>query len=275
MKGARAGSSADAAESAGAGMPLRVEHDGSILRLTLARPSKKNALDRATVDALKAAFSTVARDESIRVVVLSGEGDDFCAGADLAALASMIDADAAVHRDDARALGDVLLAIRSCAQPVVAVVRGRALAGGAGLATACDLVLAHENASFGYPEVRIGFVPAMVMTLLRRTVAEKHAADLVLTGRIVGAREAREIGLVSRVIPAEGFDTAVADIVAGLAKSPPGAMRLTKALFHALDALDVAQGIAAGVETNVEARSTEEFRAGVRRFLERAERPAQ
>lgn len=260
--------------TSGAGnAPVRVERDGAVLRLTLARPAKKNALDRATVDALREAFVAIAGDTEIRVVLLSGEGNDFCAGADLAALSGMVDAPGEVHRDDARALGDVLLAMRSCAVPVVAAVRGRALAGGAGLATACDIVLAHEEASFGYPEVRIGFVPAMVMTLLRRAVSEKHAADLVLTGRVVGASEAHAIGLVSRVIPGDRFDAVVEESVAGLAASPPGAMRLTKGLFHALDALDVAQGIAAGVETNVEARGTEEFRAGVRRFLGRSGKP--
>ena len=252
--------------------PVRVERDGAILRLTLSRPDKRNALDRATVDALRDAFASVAGDADVRVVVLAGDGDDFCAGADLAALSSMLDAPADAHRDDARALGDVLLAIRSCAVPVVAVVRGRALAGGAGLASACDIVLAHENASFGYPEVRIGFVPAMVMTLLRRTVAEKHAADLVLSGRLVGAQEARDIGLASRVLPDNTFDATAAETVESLAKSPPGAMRLTKGLFYALDFLDVTQGIAAGVETNVEARSTDEFRSGVRRFLARSTR---
>ena len=254
------------------GAPVRVQRDGAVLRLTLARPEKKNALDRATVDALRHAFASIAGDAELRVVLLSGEGDDFCAGADLAALSSMIDAGPDVHREDARALGDVLLAVRSCAVPVVAAVRGRALAGGAGLATACDIVLAHENSSFGYPEVRIGFVPAMVMTLLRRTVAEKHAADLVLTGRLVSAHEARDIGLVSRVVPGNAFDAVVTETVEGLAKSPPDAMRLTKGLFYALDSLDAAQGIAAGVETNVEARSTDEFRAGVRRFLARSTR---
>jgi methylglutaconyl-CoA hydratase len=254
------------------GSPVRFQRDGAILRLTLARPDKKNALDRPTVDALRQAFASLAGDADVRVVVLAGEGDDFCAGADLGALSSMIDAGPEVHRDDARALGDVLIAMRSCAVPVVAAVRGRALAGGAGLATACDIVLAHENASFGYPEVRIGFVPAMVMTLLRRTVAEKHAADLVLSGRLVGAQEARDIGLVSRVIPDNAFDVTVAETVESLAKSPPGAMRLTKGLFYALDFLDVTQGIAAGVETNVEARATDEFRSGVRRFLARSTR---
>lgn len=252
--------------------PVRVELDGGILRLTLARPEKKNALDRATVDALLGAFAAVAGSEQARVVVLEGEGEDFCAGADLGSLAKMIDAGPEVHRDDARALGDVLLAVRGCALPVVAAVRGRALAGGAGLATACDLVLAREDAQFGYPEVRIGFVPAMVMTLLRRAVGEKHAADLVLSGRTIDAHEAHRIGLVSRVLPSDGFDAAVDEVLRGLVKSPPIAIGLTKRLFNALDGLDVPGGIAAGVETNVEARATPEFRAGVERFLGRSAR---
>lgn len=249
--------------------PLVVEHEGPVWRLTLSRPGKKNALDRGMVDALTTAFAAIAGSDEIRVVLLTAEGADFCAGADLAALAAMVDAPADFHREDARALGDVLLAIRSCAVPVVAAVRGRALAGGAGLATACDIVLAEEGAQFGYPEVRIGFVPAMVMTLLRRTVAEKHAADLVLTGRLVTATEAHAIGLVSRVLSPDTFEKTVSETVELLANAPPGAMAMTKRLFHALDGLDIARGIAAGVETNVEARAMPEFRAGVERFKSR------
>jgi methylglutaconyl-CoA hydratase len=203
------------------------------------------------------------------VVTLTGAGADFCAGADLEALEALIDAGKLAHREDAEALGNVFIAIRELPQPVIAIVRGRALAGGAGLATACDLVLAHPHAQFGYPEVRVGFVPAMVMTLLRRAAGEKHAADLVLTGRVVTATEAHSLGLVSRVLPDEGFDAAVAEIVNGLAGSPPAALRLTKRLFHELDSLDFRAGIAAGVTTNVEARATPEFREGVRRFLSR------
>lgn len=262
--------SRDAADRELATGPLRVEHEGPVWRLTLARPEKKNALDRATVDALLTAFAAIAQSDEIRVVLLTADGEDFCAGADLSALAAMVDAPPEFHRDDARALGDVLLAIRSCAVPVVAAVRGRALAGGAGLATACDIVLAHEKARFGYPEVRIGFVPAMVMTLLRRTVGEKHAADLVLTGRVIDAAEAHAIGLVSRVLEAGAFEALVSETVEFIASAPPGAMGLTKRLFHALDSLDVTKGIASGVETNVEARATAEFRAGVQRFTSRA-----
>lgn len=248
---------------------VRIGRDAAIGTITLARPEKKNALDRATVDSLHAALRELGADEAVRVVLVRGEGEDFCAGADLAALERLIDAPADAHREDAQALGDVFLAMRTLSKPVVAVVRGRALAGGAGLASACDLVLAHEHAQFGYPEVRVGFVPAMVMTMLRRSVGEKHAFDLVATGRIIDAAEAERIGLASRVLPAASFDEDVAAIAEELAKSPPSALALTKRLFHELDGLDFAEGIAAGVRGNVEARATGDFREGVRRFVSR------
>ena len=248
---------------------IRVQRDGAVATLSLARPGKKNALDRATVDALHAALLDLGADEAIRVVILRGDGDDFCAGADLAALEGLIDAPADAHREDAQALADVFLALRSMPKPAIGAVHGRALAGGAGLASACDLVIAHEHARFGYPEVRVGFVPAMVMTMLRRCVGEKHAFDLVATGRIIDAAEAERIGLVSRVLPAASFDEGVTAIAEALAKAPPSALALTKRLFHELDGLDFAEGIAAGVRGNVEARATDDFREGVRRFVAR------
>ena len=248
---------------------IRVERTGPIARVVLARAEKKNALDRAMVDDLHAALRELGEEDVVRVIVLRGEGEDFCAGADLAALERLIDASSDAHREDARSLGDIFLTIRGLPKPVIAAVRGRALAGGAGLASACDLVLAHEDARFGYPEVRVGFVPAMVMTMLRRAVGEKHAFDLVATGRMLDAAAAERMGLVSRVLPAATFDADVDDIATALAKAPPSALALTKRLFYELDGLDFASGIAAGVRGNVEARSTGDFREGVRRFVAR------
>jgi methylglutaconyl-CoA hydratase len=248
---------------------VRVERAGAVGRIILARPEKKNALDRRTADELSAAFAALESDDGVRAVVLAADGPDFCAGADLEALAGMLDATPDAHREDAEALGAVFRLLRSLSKPVVAAVRGRALAGGAGLASACDIVLAHEGAQFGYPEVRVGFVPAMVMTMLRRCVSERQAFDLVATGRLVGAREAREIGLVSRVLADADFDAVVADVAATLATSPPLALRLTKRLFYALDGVGFEEGIALGVRANVEARATDDFRTGVRRFVRR------
>lgn len=248
---------------------VRVSASEGVGRITLARPEKKNALDQEAARELLAALDRLGADADVRAIVLDADGADFCAGADLEALERMIGAAPEVHHEDAMALGRVFLAIRRVPQPVVAAVRGRALAGGAGLATACDVVLASDDARFGYPEVRVGFVPAMVMTMLRRAAGEKRAFELVATGRIVGAREALEIGLVSRVLAAERFDAESREIVSALAASPPGALRLTKRLFHELDGVDFEEGIALGAATNVEARGTNEFIAGVRRFVRR------
>src|SRR4051812_5646614 len=179
--------------------------EGPIGFITLARPEKKNALDRMTADELAQALFALSEGR-VRVVAIDGEGPDFCAGADLGALEEMLDAPRQVHIDDAKALGHVFHTIRRMDKPVVALVKGRAYAGGAGLASACDIVLAHEEAKFAYPEVTIGFVPAMVMTMLRRSVGEKQAFDLVSTGRILSADEALAMGLVSRVFSGPEFD---------------------------------------------------------------------
>ncbi|MEP6690977.1 MAG: enoyl-CoA hydratase/isomerase family protein [Gemmatimonadaceae bacterium] len=248
---------------------VRTDVDGVIGRVMLARPEKKNALDHQTALELARALEALERDAAVRVVRLGGDGADFCAGADLESLEAMIDADPKLHLRDAHALGRVFTIIRGMTKPVVAVVQGRALAGGAGLATACDVVLAHEGAQFGYPEVRIGFVPAMVMTMLRRSVGEKRAFDLVSSGRLIPAREALEMGLVSRVFAAGGFSAGVDAVLADLAKAGADAMRLTKRLFYDLDDLGFAEGIDLGAHTNVASRATDDFKNGVRRFVRR------
>jgi methylglutaconyl-CoA hydratase len=254
-------------------MRIRVERAEGIGRIVLARPEKKNALDLAAARELRESLREFAADSSVRVVLLSADGDDFCAGADLGALNELLEADAATQLLDAEALGDVFRVIREMPQVVVAAVRGRALAGGAGLATACDLVIAHEDARFGYPEVRVGFVPAMVMALLRRLIGEKRAFELVATGRLVGAREALELGLVSRVAPAADFEVMIETLVADLASTPVEALRMTKQLFYALDGTSVEDGIALAARVNVEARTTQAFREGIRRFAPRRDEP--
>jgi len=246
---------------------LLFEVADGVATLTLNRPEKRNALNGALVGALTQAVAKAAEADDARVLVITGAGKDFCSGADLAELERITEMGAEENLEDARTLGALFVALRSVSKPVVAVVRGRALAGGCGLATACDLVLAHEGAQFGYPEVHLGFVPAMVMAILRRKVTEGRAFELVARGSRVDAQEARRIGLVNQVFPDSSFDDATAAYLAELAAKPASALALTKALLYGLDDLDFEAGIEKGAHVNAEARMTEACRDGVRRFL--------
>jgi methylglutaconyl-CoA hydratase len=241
---------------------------GAIGRITLSRPEKRNALDRATADELAQALFALS-ESPVRVVALDAEGPDFCAGADLEALAEMLDSGRQAQIDDAKALGHVFHTIRKMEKPVVALVKGRAFAGGAGLASACDIVLAQEDARFAFPEVAVGFVPAMVMTMLRRSVGEKHAFDLVATGRVLTAAEAERIGLVSRVFSSAEFNQATTALLEELAIAPASAVSATKTLFYKLDNLGFLDSLSAGIIANADARSSADFREGVKRFTDR------
>ena len=247
--------------------PLRTGRAAGVLTLTRDRPDKRNALDSTLIGALAAALERADLDAEVRVVALRGAGKDFCAGADLRELLESADRTPADNEASARRLGDLFLAIRRLPKPVVAVVQGRALAGGAGLATACDLVLAGRGAQLGYPEIQRGFVPAMVMTILRRLAGERAALDLALTGRLLGAEEARVLGLVSRVVADEDLDRESEALLRALAEASATALALTKRLFYQLDGLGFEEGIALGARVNAAARDTPDFREAVARFL--------
>lgn len=250
--------------------PVLVSRNGRVATVTLNRPDKRNALDTDTVIGLASAFATLDRDADVGVIVLTGAGADFCAGADLAQLEQIAaGADAIANVQDAQQLGSLFIAMRRVSKPVVAAVRGNALAGGAGLACACDLVLAADDAAFGYPEVHLGFVPAMVMALLRRAVGEKVAFELVARGHRISAADAQRFGLVNHVFSMDTFEDDVAQYTADLAKRSASAVMLTKRLLYGMDGLSFEEAIARGAEVNALARDTEDCRAGVRRFLDR------
>lgn len=233
------------------------------------RPDKRNAIDGAMVEALLEALTDAELSSEVRVVALRGAGTDFSAGADLAELLASADHEPQANAQSAERLGAIFVRMRELPRPVVAVVHGRAVAGGFGLASACDMVLAREDASFGYPEVQRGFVPAMVMAMLRRAVGEKVAFDLVTTGRMLAAREALELGLISRVISAQSFETEVAHVLTELAALSPTAVALTKRQLYALDGMGFQAGIKLGAQVNAVARGTPDFREAVERFLKR------
>ena len=243
--------------------------DAGVLSLTLNRPDKRNALSAELIEELHRALERADLDGETRVVVLRGAGKDFCAGADLDELLASADRDVAENEAAALRLGLLFERMRALPKPVLATVQGRALAGGAGLAAACDLVVAGSGAQFGYPEIQRGFVPAMVMALLRRAVGEKVALDLVLTGRVVSAEEGQRLGIVSRVVADGELEQATSKLAAELARSSGSALAFTKQLFYQLDGDTLSAGIARGAQVNAVARATPDFRAAIAGFLKR------
>lgn len=248
-------------------MALDISVEAGVMTLRLNRPEKRNALDSATIEALHSAIEQAEIDANVRVLALRGAGKDFCAGADLDELLASAKLAPEVNQANALRLGSIFTQLRNLPKPVVAIVQGRALAGGAGLATAADLVLAAESSQFGYPEVQRGFVPAMVMTMLRRVAGEKRAFELVATGRLVGAREALEIGLVSRIVPDAELEVVASDTLQKLAANSASALALIKHLFYQLDGRSFHDGIELGARVNALARAHPDFQAAIQQFL--------
>ncbi len=243
--------------------------DGGVARITLNRPEKRNALNDALVAELKDCLTLANDDEAVRVIVITGAGNDFCAGADLSALQKIATASVEENVEDARSLMDLFLLIRQVEVPVIAAVQGRALAGGCGLATACDIVLATHSARFGYPEVKIGFVPAIVMAILRRNVSEKRAFELVTLGAEISADEAERIGLVNKVLSEEGFDNEVENYARRFEKVSQSAVSLSKSLLYQIDGMSFIDALQTGQDVNVAARMTEDCKEGIARFLKK------
>ena len=243
--------------------------EGEVAKITLNRPEKRNALNEAMIAGLKQALGQATREEPVRAVVITGSGKDFCAGADLSALQKIAGASVDENLEDARSLMDLFLLIREVNVPVVAAVTGRALAGGCGLATACDLVLASADARFGYPEVKIGFVPAMVLAILRRNVSEKRAFELLTAGEEISAQQAFNIGVVNQVLEPSSFQTEVDAYVQRFSRTSKSAVSLTKKLLYQVDALDFRNALETGVDVNVIARMTEDCQRGIARFLKK------
>ncbi|HEX8000235.1 MAG TPA: enoyl-CoA hydratase-related protein [Pyrinomonadaceae bacterium] len=249
--------------------PVIYSIEGAVALLTLNRPDKRNALNDALIISLKEALRHADETEAVRVVVITGAGADFCSGADLSALQKISESSIIENLEDAQSLMELFALIRRVRVPVVAAVRGRALAGGSGLATACDIVLAARTAVFGYPEVKIGFVPAMVMAILRRNVSEKRAFELITRGAQISADEAERIGLVNSVFDDAVFESEVEAYVHEFEKVSRSAVVLTKRLLYHMDGMTFDAALQAGADVNAIARMTEDCQKGIARFLKK------
>ncbi|MEZ5305837.1 MAG: enoyl-CoA hydratase-related protein [Pyrinomonadaceae bacterium] len=248
---------------------LLTKTENGVLQITLNRPEKRNALNDALISGLKNAFVSARDNAEIHAVLIRGAGNDFCSGADLSALQKIAQSSITENLEDAESLAELFLLIREFPRPVVAAVHGNALAGGCGLATACDLVLASDDALFGYPEVKIGFVPAIVMAILRRNISEKRSFELITKGFSFTAQEALEMGLINRVFPASEFESAALDYVSDFGKTSLSAVELSKKLLYQMDGLSFESSMKAGSEINAIARMTEDCQRGIARFLDK------
>ena len=245
------------------------ETHNNVRTLTLDRPDKRNALNDALIGDLKAALREADADDSLRAIVIRGAGKDFCSGADLSALQKIATASYEENIEDARSLAELFALIRSVRVPVIAAVHGRALAGGCGLALGCDLVVVGESARFGFPEVKIGFVPAMVAAILRRNLGEKKSFELLTQGFEFTTAEALHLGLINRVVPDDELTDAVMELANVYTKVSGSAVAMTKRLLYDIDADTYQTAIEKGVTVNATARMTDDCQKGIAKFLEK------
>lgn len=242
---------------------------GRIATITLNRPDKRNALSSDLVTALSSALAEAAADEAVRVVILTGTGTAFSAGADLEALRRLQDAAPMENERDSRHLADLFTQIYLHPKAVIAKVNGHAIAGGCGLAAVCDFALATSEAKLGFTEVRLGFVPAIVSVFVLRKLGEAGARDLLLRGTLVAAEEAARRGLITRAVSAADLDEEVARLAAEIADHTSGsAIALTKRLLAHVQGAGLAEAVDHAAHVNALARGTADCRAGVQAFLE-------
>lgn len=249
---------------------IAVRDRDSIRTVTLNRPEKRNAMNDALVRELHQVILETETDEAVRCVVLTGDGAAFCAGADLAYLQKIAAYSPRQNETDSRALMEMLWAWTSCAKPTIARVNGHAIAGGCGLMLTCDIAVAVEQAKFGFTEVRIGFVPAIVMNLLRRRVGTGRAAELLMRGRLIDSAEAAAIGMIHRAVPADELDSAVAEIASDFVEhASPTSLRLTKQLLMETEPMSLREAMTHSVRFNAISRTTPDFKRGVQAFLDK------
>jgi methylglutaconyl-CoA hydratase len=247
---------------------ILVADDGWVRTITLNRPERRNAMTPEMQLELIAAMEQ-ADASDCRVVVFAGAGEAFCSGLDLAALQAMNDKSSVEHRADAERIATLFRTLYSLPKPTIAAVHGAAIAGGTGLATICDFTLAVPSAKFGYTEVRIGFVPALVSAFLTLQIGDKRTRDLLLTGRLFDAAEAYRLGLVNEMVQPEHLADRVRALAEVLAANSPESLGATKRLLAAQNQAWFDAAIASAMEANADAREKADFREGVAAFLEK------
>lgn len=247
---------------------IQLAYDSGVATIMLNRPDKRNAVSFELIDDLLRALQEVEASDAL-VLIVTGAGKAFCSGMDLDNLKALIGRSPEQNLQDSETMVRLFRSLYEFPKVTIAAVNGAAIAGGTGLALLCDFTLAVPEAKFGYTEVRIGFVPAIVSTFLLRQVGEKQARDLLLTGRIFGAEEAARMGLINEIVTPENLMTRARELAALLMENSPASLRATKKLLsdHARSEIDTQ--IEAAVRENAAIRTTSDFREGIASFLEK------
>ena len=241
---------------------------GELATTTLNRPDKRNAISSLMIGELQTTLATVEKAHT-RVAILTGSGPAFCAGMDLDMLSAIAQQSPAENQEDSRRIAKMFRRIWSFPRPLIAAVNGMALAGGCGIATLCDFTLAVPEARFGYTEVKIGFLPAIVSVFLTRQIGEKRTRDLLLTGRCIDATEAKEMGLVNEVVPAERLMERARELAETLIAASPSSLTRAKHLLTSAAAAGVDADLERAILENARIRCTPDFREGLESFLQK------
>jgi methylglutaconyl-CoA hydratase len=245
------------------------EKKGRIGLIILNRPDKRNALNSIVIKELKAAFHDFADDSEVKVIILRASGTVFSAGADLQYLQQLQKNSYQENVEDSKRLKELFLLIYNLKKVVIAQVQGHAIAGGCGLMTVCDYAFAVPEAKFGYTEVKIGFIPAIVLVFLLRKISEARAKELLLSGQLIAADRAYEIGLLSKVVPADNLSAFTEDFATDLANSnSASSMGQTKQLISDVQGMDLESALNMAAETNAWVRESEDCQRGIAAFLQ-------
>jgi methylglutaconyl-CoA hydratase len=247
---------------------LTLSYEGSLALITLNRPDKRNAISYELIDDVLRALAEV-EESPAQILILAGSGKAFCSGMDLDNLRSITGRTPEDNLADSATMARLFRTLYEFPKVTIAAVNGPAIAGGCGLATLCDFTLASTEAKFGYTEVKIGFLPAIVSTFLLRQVGEKQARDLLLTGRIISAEEAFRMGLATEVVAADKLQERARELAASLLQNSPASLLATKRLLKEYSGQELDRQIDQAVEENARIRGTEDFREGVTSFLEK------
>lgn len=247
---------------------LTLDYKDSIATITLNRPDKRNAISAQMIAELQTALDEIEKNH-VRVVVITGSGKAFCAGMDLEMLAAIAQQSAQENQEDSKRIAKMFRRIWSFPRPMIAAVNGYALAGGCGIATLCDFTLAVPEAKFGYTEVKIGFLPAIVSVFLTRQIGEKRARDLLLTGRLVDAQEARDFGLVTEIVEPDKLMERTSELCQTLIAASPSSVTRAKRLLTTAASAEIDAELERAILESARIRCTPDFKEGLASFLEK------